>query len=43
MNKTYERETEMRNQLIKTWWQEPLFALVIWFICDFIAYASAHI
>ena len=33
----------MRNQLIKTWWQEPLFALVIWFVCDFIAYASAHI
>ena len=33
----------MRNQLIKTWWQKPLLALIIWFICDFIAYASAHI
>ena len=43
MNKAYECETEMRNQLIKTWWQEPLLALVIWFICDFITYSSAHI
>ena len=33
----------LRNQLFKAWWQEPLLALVIWFVCDFIAYASAHI
>ena len=33
----------LRNQLVKAWRQEPLLALVIWFVCDFIAYASAHI
>ena len=33
----------LRNQFVQTWWQEPLPALVIWFVCDFIAYASAHI
>lgn len=39
----YSYKMILRNQLIKTWWQEPLLALVIWFVCDFIAYASAHI